>query len=324
MVGSLESFTVAEVLEGDNAYGCEECTRREALRQARAKLVASEALAGHQRKAGMADVRGSRTIEPADVGSETRNTIEEPPQPGSKAATDAADQSHEPGTARRPEPIRASDLPPASTGEDVLMSSPVTSSESGGEARSEIDTCSTGRSEADVESLDDEERAKAAVEKIPTVRSRAEKRLMVKDAPRALIIHLKRFTQVGLRGTLRKISGHVEFPLELNMSPFVYDESATATVASEPGEGKTSTSTSGRKRRGTTVAASKHRYLLTGVCVHGGSLHGGHYTAYVREGVHSDFRGGWFYCSDSRVQRVTEKEVLESEAFMLFYERIEQ
>jgi ubiquitin C-terminal hydrolase len=218
-------------------------------------------------------------------------------------------------------------------GHDMLSSSPVTSRESSVGGRSELDSCS-GRSE-DSDKEDDEKQLKVPEIKIPTVRSRAEKLFLVRDAPRSLIIHLKRFTQFGYRGGLRKISGHVAFPLELDLSPFVESarQRTTSDASAIRSAGNTVCSSPCTLRRegsnrlkmkagvgGKTVRA-EHTYFLTGVVVHGGSLHGGHYTAYVREGVGRDFRGGWFYCSDSRVTRASEKEVLDSEAFLLFYER---
>ena len=65
----------------------------------------------------------------------------------------------------------------------------------------------------------------------------------------------------------------------------------------------------------------RSEYVLTGVSVHEGSMSGGHYTAYVREGVDADSRGGWYFCSDAKVSRAAEKDVLGSEAYLLFYER---
>lgn len=44
--------------------------------------------------------------------------------------------------------------------------------------------------------------------------------------------------------------------------------------------------------------------------------------SYVREGVDSGHRGGWFSCNDSRISRTNEKVVMGSEAYLLFYERV--
>ncbi len=86
---------------------------------------------------------------------------------------------------------------------------------------------------------------------------------------------------------------------------------------------------------------------------HAGGMQGGHYVAYVKsrtqtkdsgsspelkpsmchggqvpsEQPHVNFdlsstQGEWFYASDSHVKRVTEAEVMKSQAYLLFYERV--
>ena len=53
--------------------------------------------------------------------------------------------------------------------------------------------------------------------------------------------------------------------------------------------------------------------------MHGGSLSGGHYTAYVRHD------GQWFFVSDSTVKRASfERDVCRAEVYMLFYDREEE
>jgi len=57
----------------------------------------------------------------------------------------------------------------------------------------------------------------------------------------------------------------------------------------------------------------------------GGGLETGHYVAYVR-GVRSEVEGGgpaWFKANDDIVQEVQLQEVLESEAYILFFEKIQ-
>lgn len=67
---------------------------------------------------------------------------------------------------------------------------------------------------AEEDGLEDEET------KVPTVRTRAERRERLQKVPPVLILQLQRFTQTP-RGGLRKLSGHVPFPLDLDMSPFM-------------------------------------------------------------------------------------------------------
>lgn len=91
-------------------------------------------------------------------------------------------------------------------------------------------------------------------------------------------------------------------------------------------------------------------YSLYGVVEHSGSIHGGHYVAYVKvrppldensyrwqflpknqgkidkssgaKGEPVEPPGKWFYVSDAYVVEVTEDRVLSAQAYLLFYERI--
>ncbi|RNF24987.1 putative ubiquitin hydrolase, putative,cysteine peptidase, Clan CA, family C19 [Trypanosoma cruzi] len=58
---------------------------------------------------------------------------------------------------------------------------------------------------------------------------------------------------------------------------------------------------------------------LVGIVAHRGSLHGGHYIAYVRDDSRPN---SWFRCDDEDVERVDKEYVLrcQSEVYMLFYE----
>ena len=51
-----------------------------------------------------------------------------------------------------------------------------------------------------------------------TVYTVASKQMLISLAPPVLTLHLKRFQQA--RFTLRKLTKHVDFPLELNVAPF--------------------------------------------------------------------------------------------------------
>ena len=102
------------------------------------------------------------------------------------------------------------------------------------------------------------------------------------------------------------------------------------------------------------VGQSKVLYSLYGVVEHSGSMHGGHYIAYVKvrsklekenyrwqflpknqaseRGANSSSIGAqavpdapfgkWYYVSDSYVTEVKESKVLNAHAYLLFYERI--
>lgn len=94
-------------------------------------------------------------------------------------------------------------------------------------------------------------------------------------------------------------------------------------------------------------------YSLYGVVEHSGSIHGGHYVAYIKVrqkleensyrwqflpknqkerkssdsaegalGIPNVPPGKWYYVSDSHVSEVQESKVLNAQAYLLFYERI--
>ncbi|XP_063244272.1 ubiquitin carboxyl-terminal hydrolase 16/45 [Bacillus rossius redtenbacheri] len=167
------------------------------------------------------------------------------------------------------------------------------------------------------------------------VYTNATKQLLVSSPPAVLILHLKRF-QV-LHSMFRKISSHVHFPMVLDLAP-ICSVKCKESPTMNPEQ-------------------SQVLYALYGIVEHSGTLHGGHYVAYVKvrpelaeddprwafvprddgrpqrsaprprdEGAHGPATepppGRWYYVSDSRVSEVTEDKVLQSQAYLLFYERI--
>lgn len=65
---------------------------------------------------------------------------------------------------------------------------------------------------------------------------------------------------------------------------------------------------------------AKHRYRLQAVVSHLGTNSSGHFVCYRRAPVPNDYQ--WYYTSDCIVRRVTFKDVLNVNAYMLFYERL--
>ena len=103
--------------------------------------------------------------------------------------------------------------------------------------------------------------------------------------PKILNFHFKRFE--GDFKSMRKNDIHVDFPFDLDMSPYrAHDCKETNHDAA---------------------------YELYSVVQHSGVLEGGHYVAYVRRD------GAWFLCDDAVVREADENEVKSSQAFMLFY-----
>eukprot|EP01063_Lacrimia_lanifica_P017711 TRINITY_DN24736_c0_g1_i1.p1 TRINITY_DN24736_c0_g1~~TRINITY_DN24736_c0_g1_i1.p1 ORF type:complete len:872 (+),score=351.71 TRINITY_DN24736_c0_g1_i1:52-2667(+) len=111
----------------------------------------------------------------------------------------------------------------------------------------------------------------------------AQKVFTVYRTPRVLIIHLKRFVS-NMFGQTKKINKYTEFSATLDMSKH----------ASGPGAGE---------------------YEVYGVVVHhGGGLHSGHYTAYVKSS-----NGLWYCCDDELISQAREADVMKAQAYLLFY-----
>ncbi|XP_051722003.1 ubiquitin carboxyl-terminal hydrolase 45 isoform X1 [Ctenopharyngodon idella] len=154
---------------------------------------------------------------------------------------------------------------------------------------------------------------KRSDKKAEKVYTSARKQMLISALPPVVTLHLKRFHQAGMN--LRKVNRHVDFPLMLDLAPFC---SATC------------------KNLG---SGERVLYSLYGIVEHSGSMRGGHYAAYVkvrttqrkpeqrrnqsgsREAVSAP-QGQWVYVSDTNVQTVPESRVLNSQAYLLFYEEL--
>uniref|UniRef100_A0A8D0CBD8 Ubiquitin carboxyl-terminal hydrolase n=1 Tax=Salvator merianae TaxID=96440 RepID=A0A8D0CBD8_SALMN len=162
-----------------------------------------------------------------------------------------------------------------------------------------------------------QKRTDSAEKKIEGVYTNARKQLLISSVPAVLVLHLKRFHQAGV--SLRKVNRHVDFPLVLDLAPFC---SASCKNVMDGG---------------------KVLYSLYGIVEHSGSMRGGHYAAYVKvrtpskkplehisnnkniQGLKEPLGatvGQWVYVSDTHVQAVSESRVLNSQAYLLFYERV--
>ncbi|KAM6164450.1 ubiquitin carboxyl-terminal hydrolase 43 isoform 2-T2 [Rhynchocyon petersi] len=127
--------------------------------------------------------------------------------------------------------------------------------------------------------------------------------------PDILIIHLKRFCQVGERRN--KLSTLVKFPLTgLNMAPHV----APRSTGPRSGGPLPSWKQPACLPNGYPL---DFLYDLYAVCNHHGSLQGGHYTAYCRNSLD----GQWYSYDDSTVEPLREDEVSTRGAYILFYQK---
>lgn len=128
--------------------------------------------------------------------------------------------------------------------------------------------------------------------------------------PDILIIHLKRFCQVGEKRN--KLSTLVRFPLSgLNMAPHV----AQRSNGPQPVPGPLPS----WKQPAClpTSCPMDFLYDLYAVCNHHGSLQGGHYTAYCRNSLD----GQWYSYDDSTVEPLLEDAVNTRGAYILFYQK---
>lgn len=92
------------------------------------------------------------------------------------------------------------------------------------------------------------------------VNTNAMKQLLIYNPPAVLILHLKRFQVCRFRSA--KVSKFVKFPTLLDLAPFCSKRSQSLPTF-EAGQ-------------------TKVLYSLYGVVEHSGSIHGGHYVAYVK------------------------------------------
>ncbi|XP_037331274.2 ubiquitin carboxyl-terminal hydrolase 43 isoform X1 [Pungitius pungitius] len=122
--------------------------------------------------------------------------------------------------------------------------------------------------------------------------------------PDILILHLKRFRQVGERRN--KLTTFVHFPLaSLDMAPHMVSRGHGP---HQPGW---------TQPRRPDLAPPDFLYDLYAVCNHHGGMHGGHYTASCRNSVD----GQWYGYDDSSAEPVPEADVCTREAYILFYQR---
>uniref|UniRef100_A0A672ZEM1 Ubiquitin carboxyl-terminal hydrolase n=1 Tax=Sphaeramia orbicularis TaxID=375764 RepID=A0A672ZEM1_9TELE len=160
-----------------------------------------------------------------------------------------------------------------------------------------------------------ERRQKQLHKKLEKIYTSARKQMLISSLPPVITLHLK-LSISSVRMNLRKVNRHVDFPLILDLAPFC--SASCKNLA----------------------AGERVLYSLYGIVEHSGSMRGGHYTAYVKvrspqrktEQHHRNMPGAreagaapqvqWVYVSDTTVQTVPESRVLNSQAYLLFYEEL--
>lgn len=157
------------------------------------------------------------------------------------------------------------------------------------------------------------------------------KRLTIGKLPECLCFHIKRTVWME-NGTAVKRRDHVTFSEFLVMDPFTYTTSITSqkynsqiTVKEDP------VMTAGDSLRNTTVDGSsflhvgpvkcEQLYRLKAVIVHVGDIFCGHFVTYRRGPIGTQAHNRWFYTSDIQIREANLAEVLQANAYMLFYEK---
>uniref|UniRef100_A0A8C3VCC1 Ubiquitin carboxyl-terminal hydrolase 2 n=1 Tax=Catharus ustulatus TaxID=91951 RepID=A0A8C3VCC1_CATUS len=116
-------------------------------------------------------------------------------------------------------------------------------------------------------------------------RTRCTKKFSIQKFPKILVLHLKRFSEARIRSS--KLTTFVNFPLkDLDLRELA-SQSCNHAV-----------------------------YNLYAVSNHSGTTMGGHYTAYCKSPVSSE----WHSFNDSRVTPMSSSHVRSSDAYLLFYE----
>ncbi|CAH2059739.1 unnamed protein product [Thlaspi arvense] len=280
----LDQFTKAEVLSEDNAWHCENCSKNLKLQRMREKGKTKEGL-----KNGWVTENGA-SFASDECGDNSSNSSSIDLENRYKAAP----ITESPNCKDEEKVIRDGMIIDSDTKQSPIASSATETPILGGETiTSQPDNGNESEKRED-EAVDSEE---------VIVKRDATKRVLVNKAPPVLTIHLKRFSQ-DARGRLSKLSGHVDFKEFIDLGQYM--DYSRWTEEDQP------------------------VYRLTGLVEHSGTMGRGHYVAYIRGGDkewrNSDIQehnsSTWYRASDTYVRRVSFEEVLRSEAYILFYQRI--
>ncbi|GIZ38394.1 hypothetical protein CKM354_000181200 [Cercospora kikuchii] len=148
----------------------------------------------------------------------------------------------------------------------------------------------------------------------------AKKKLSLTRLPPVIPIHFKRFSHSKSSKESQKVDTKVRFPFVLDMSPYVTKTGAGSkegTNGNSKKDDDDDESKTSNKDKDTAdeapIEPETPIYELSSVVVHKGKIDSGHYISYSKQDDE------WFRLDDSMVVLVDEKEVLNAEAYMLFY-----
>ncbi|KAK9100583.1 hypothetical protein Scep_024013 [Stephania cephalantha] len=137
------------------------------------------------------------------------------------------------------------------------------------------------------------------------VRQESLKQMSIRKLPLVSCFHIKRFEHSSYRNMSRKIDRYLQFPLSLDMSPYL-----SSTILRSRFGNRIFTY-SGDDPEGSTELSSE--FELFAVVTHTGKLDAGHYVTYLR------LNDQWYKCDDAWVTRVSENVVRAAQAYMMFY-----
>uniref|UniRef100_A0A3B4UDX1 Ubiquitin carboxyl-terminal hydrolase n=1 Tax=Seriola dumerili TaxID=41447 RepID=A0A3B4UDX1_SERDU len=163
------------------------------------------------------------------------------------------------------------------------------------------------------------------------------KQLKLGKLPQCLCIHLQRLTWSS-EGTPIKRQEHVQFTEYLSMDRYKHNVStqrnqrtmcAPKVMKAENSEDAIEKPTQDGCHSWFIVfpySSTEYLFQLTAVLVHHGDMHSGHFVTYRRSPSSprspSPFSSQWLWVSDDSVRKASLHEVLSSNAYMLFYERV--
>lgn len=147
----------------------------------------------------------------------------------------------------------------------------------------------------------------------------ATKKLMLSKLPPVMPIHLKRFSHSKSSSQSSKVETKIRFPLEIDFGAYCAASSSKSKSKFEAENDQVSNGTANdgsSSKPSTSATKIECMFDLSSVIVHKGKIDNGHYISYSRQQGHV---AEWFRFDDSMVVQVAEKEVLNAEAYMLFY-----
>ncbi|XP_050316299.1 ubiquitin carboxyl-terminal hydrolase 30 homolog [Anthonomus grandis grandis] len=142
--------------------------------------------------------------------------------------------------------------------------------------------------------------------------------------PVCLCIHISRNTWSA--DGISKRQDYIQFPMRLSMSAYTfiqahYQRKVPGAYTSTSEGGSPLSSSTPLSWTGATLTEMSNElrnvYQLAAVVVHTGDAYSGHFVTY-RRGHHNN---RWFYTSDVEIKEVSVDEVLQSTAYLLFYEK---